>query len=143
MSQQKFKKDLFYLFIVIFLINVATNVCNSTEMCNCKKRKLFGMSRQCRTPSEVAHVIRTLSIMGCTVLGGHIHTCYLVNFLHGLNSSIESNGLCTHFPGLPGLENSHSRSSSSLINLWCEWTLRFVKWLRAYGVDFCITTDCM
>ena len=60
MSQQKFKKDI--VFIVIFLLNVTTNVSNSTEMRNCKKRKLFGMSRQCRTPSEVAHVIRTLSV---------------------------------------------------------------------------------
>ena len=78
--------------------------------------------------------------MGCTVLGGHIHTCYLVNFLHGLNSSIESNGLCTHFSGLLGLENSHS--SSRLINLRCELTLRFVKWLRAYGgVDFFLRHD--
>ena len=30
-------------------------------MPKCKKRKLFGMSQQCRTPSKVAHVIQTLS----------------------------------------------------------------------------------
>ena len=30
-------------------------------MPKCKKCKLFRMSRQCRTPSKVAHVIRTLS----------------------------------------------------------------------------------
>ena len=56
MSRQKFKKEI--VFIVIFPINVTTKVCNSTEIRNCKKRKLFGMSRQCRTPSKVAHVIR-------------------------------------------------------------------------------------
>ena len=60
MSRQNFKTDI--VFIVIFPINVTTNVCNCTEMRNCKKRKPFGMSRQCRTPSEVAHVIRTLSL---------------------------------------------------------------------------------
>ena len=60
MSRQKFKKEI--VFIVIFPINVTTNVCNSTEIRNCKKRKFFGMSRQCTTPSKVAHVIRTLSI---------------------------------------------------------------------------------
>ena len=59
MSRQKFKKEI--VFIEIFPINVTTKVCNSTEMCNCKKRKFFGLSRQCRTPSKVAHVIRTLS----------------------------------------------------------------------------------
>ena len=32
-----------------------------TEIHNCKKHKLFRMSRQSRTPSEVAHVIQTLS----------------------------------------------------------------------------------
>ena len=58
MSRQKFKKEI--VFIVIFPINVTTKVCNSTEIRNCKKHKLFGMSRQCRTPSKVAHVIRTL-----------------------------------------------------------------------------------
>ena len=61
MSRQKFKKEI--VFIVIFPINVTTKVCNSTEIRNCKKRKLFRMSRQCRTPSKVAHVIRTLSII--------------------------------------------------------------------------------
>ena len=60
MSRQKFKKEI--VFIVIFPINVMTKVCNSTEICNCKKRKLFGMSRQCRIPSKVAPVIRTLSV---------------------------------------------------------------------------------
>ena len=45
----------------IFLINVTTKVSKRTEMPKCKKRKLFGMSQQCKTPSEVAHVIRTLS----------------------------------------------------------------------------------
>ena len=59
MSLQKFKKEI--VLIEIFLINVTAKVCKSTEMCNCKKCKLFGMSRQCRTPSQVAHVIRTLS----------------------------------------------------------------------------------
>ena len=47
--------------IEIFLINVTTKVCKGTEMPKCKKRKLFGMSPQCRTPSKVAHIIRTLS----------------------------------------------------------------------------------
>ena len=60
MSRQKFKKEI--VFIAIFPINVTTKVCNSTEIRNCKKRKLFGMSRQCTTPSQVAHVIRTLSL---------------------------------------------------------------------------------
>ena len=60
MSRQKFKKEI--VFIVIFLINVTTKVSNSTEIRNWKKHKLFGMSRQCRTPSKVAHVIRTLSV---------------------------------------------------------------------------------
>ena len=59
MSRQKFTKDI--AFIVIFPENVTTNVCSNTEMINCKKCKLSGMSRQCKTPSEVAHVIRTLS----------------------------------------------------------------------------------
>ena len=59
MSRQKFRKEI--VFIVIFPINVTTKVCNSTEINNCRKRKLFRMSRQCRTPSKVAHVIRTLS----------------------------------------------------------------------------------
>ena len=52
--------------IEIFLINVTTKVSKRTEMPKCKKRKLFGMSRQCKTPSKVAHVIRTLSFT-CTV----------------------------------------------------------------------------
>ena len=47
--------------IEIFLINVMTKVSKRTEMPKCKKHKLFGMSRQCKTPSKVAHVIRTLS----------------------------------------------------------------------------------
>ena len=47
--------------IEIFLINVMTKVSKRTEMPKCKKRKLFGMSQQCKTPSKVAHVIRTLS----------------------------------------------------------------------------------
>ena len=61
MSGQKFKKEI--VFIVIFPTNVTTKVCNSTEIHNCKKCKLFGMSRQCRTPSKVAHVIQTLSVL--------------------------------------------------------------------------------
>ena len=47
--------------IEIFLINVTTKVSKRTEMPKCKKRKLFGMSGQCKTPSKVAHVIQTLS----------------------------------------------------------------------------------
>ena len=57
--------------IEIFLINVTTKVCKRTEMPKCKKRKLFGMSQQCRTPSKVAHIIRTLS-PGFLVLGGSV-----------------------------------------------------------------------
>ena len=49
------------ILIEIFLINVTTKVSKRTEMPKCKKCKLFGMSRQCKTPSKVAHVIRTLS----------------------------------------------------------------------------------
>ena len=41
-----------------------------TEVHNCKKRKLFGMSRQSRTPSKVAHVIRTLSFICTSLLNG-------------------------------------------------------------------------
>ena len=47
--------------IEIFLINVTTKVSKRTEMPKCKKCKLFGMSWQCKTPSKVAHIIRTLS----------------------------------------------------------------------------------
>ena len=56
--------------------------------------------------------------MGCTVLSGHIHTCFWSTFV--LCEKF-NNGLCTHFLQLHGLKSS--RNSSRLINCKCKWIL--------------------
>ena len=96
MSRQKFKKK--EVFIVIFTRNVTTKVCNSTDIRNWKKRKLFGMSRQCRTPSKVAHVIRTLSQSTW-----HIYLSKLyATFLNGTLADSVGLPQAVADPGFPG-----------------------------------------
>ena len=61
--------------------------------------------------------------MGCTVLNGHILPCYLSTVAW---TKKFSDGLCTHFLQLRGLNSS--RNSSLLINRQCEWTFRRWTW---------------
>ena len=66
MSRQNVNK--YMILLGLSRINVTTNFSRTVYMCKCKKRKLFVMLRQCRTPSKVAHVIRTLSQFTCHFL---------------------------------------------------------------------------
>ena len=55
--------------------------------------------------------------MGCAVVSGHIHACYLVNFVHGLKSSIL--GSVQIFYNCVDLK-VHTIVSPNKLNLRCE-----------------------